>query len=111
MRIGIDLGGTKIEGGLLGDDGAVLLRERRATPRGDYEGTLGVIGAIVRGLGARAGGRSRREFFRPFTATRAVCEERRGYGEMTARYRCLRRRAMLFLSVLYSLESNKRGAL
>ena len=56
LRIGIDLGGTKIEGALLGDDGVVRLRERHATPRGDYEATLRLIREIVRALEAHAGG-------------------------------------------------------
>ena len=33
MRLGIDLGGTKIEIVALGDDGAVLTRERVPTDR------------------------------------------------------------------------------
>ena len=40
MRIGIDLGGTKIEAALLGAGSQVLHRERVATPRGDYPGAL-----------------------------------------------------------------------
>lgn len=47
MRIGIDLGGTKIEGIALADDGQVLARRRLATPRGDYDGTLAAIVALV----------------------------------------------------------------
>lgn len=47
MRIGIDLGGTKIEGIALGDDGAVLWRRRVATPAGDYDGTLAAIRNLV----------------------------------------------------------------
>jgi fructokinase len=47
MRIGIDLGGTKIEGLALGDDGAELWRRRVATPAGDYDGTLAAIGDLV----------------------------------------------------------------
>ena len=34
-RIGIDLGGTKIEAALLDDAGAVRWRQRVATPGGD----------------------------------------------------------------------------
>jgi len=52
MRIGIDLGGTKIEGALLDDAGMVRARERHATPRGDYEATLRVIREIVLSLEA-----------------------------------------------------------
>lgn len=40
MRIGIDLGGTKIEGIALGDNGEELLRYRVETPKGDYSATL-----------------------------------------------------------------------
>ena len=36
MRIGIDLGGTKIEGIAIADDGGERLRRRVAAPRGDY---------------------------------------------------------------------------
>ena len=36
MRIGIDLGGTKIEVIALNDDGEVLVRRRVDTPRDDY---------------------------------------------------------------------------
>lgn len=47
LRIGIDLGGTKIELLALGDSSEVLLRRRRATPQGDYRGTLGAICELV----------------------------------------------------------------
>lgn len=47
MRIGIDLGGTKIEAAALEDDGCLLTRHRQPTPRGDYEGTLREIGGLV----------------------------------------------------------------
>ncbi|MDI6749628.1 MAG: ROK family protein [Pseudomonadota bacterium] len=47
MRIGIDLGGTKIEIIVLGDDGAMLLRERVPTPRGDYAATVATIAGLV----------------------------------------------------------------
>jgi fructokinase len=57
VRIGIDLGGTKIEGVALGDDGAVLLRHRVPTPRDDYEATLDAIAGVVRELEARLGQR------------------------------------------------------
>ncbi len=47
MRIGIDLGGTKIEIIALAADGAELLRRRVATPQGDYPATLAAIGRLV----------------------------------------------------------------
>jgi len=47
MRIGIDLGGTKIEGILLGDQGQELARKRVATPAGDYGATLRTVADLV----------------------------------------------------------------
>jgi fructokinase len=49
VRIGIDLGGTKIEAAALRGEGEVLWRERVPTPKGDYAGTI----EAVRGLVAR----------------------------------------------------------
>ena len=46
-RIGIDLGGTKIEAAVLGRDGELLWSERLATPTGDYAGTLQAIAGLV----------------------------------------------------------------
>ena len=54
MKLGIDLGGTKTEIVALGDDGAVLLRERRASPA-EYEGVLATIASLVRDAEARLG--------------------------------------------------------
>lgn len=45
-RIGIDLGGTKTEIMVLGEDGAPLLRRRRPTPAG-YEAALRAIADLV----------------------------------------------------------------
>jgi fructokinase len=47
MRLGVDLGGTKIEIVALGDDGAELLRRRAPTPRDDYLGTVMAIAGLV----------------------------------------------------------------
>ena len=47
MRIGIDLGGTKIEGIVMGPGAVVLQRERMMTPQGDYAGTLAAIAELV----------------------------------------------------------------
>jgi fructokinase len=46
MRIGIDLGGTKIEGIALGGDGAELFRRRVDTPH-DYHATLDALAGLV----------------------------------------------------------------
>ncbi len=43
FRIGVDLGGTKIEFVALGADGRELHRHRVATPRDDYDGTVQAI--------------------------------------------------------------------
>jgi fructokinase len=47
MRIGIDLGGTKIELIALDEAGREILRERVATPQGDYDATIGAIVSLV----------------------------------------------------------------
>jgi fructokinase len=47
MRIGIDVGGTKIEALAIDDAGNELVRHRIATPRGDYGGTVAAIAGLV----------------------------------------------------------------
>lgn len=58
MRIGVDLGGTKIEFVALERDGSELHRHRVPTPRDDYDGTVRAIKdgveKIESGLGRRA---------------------------------------------------------
>ena len=50
MRIGVDLGGTKIEA--LALEGArEVLRKRVATPRGDYGATIAAVASLVREMG------------------------------------------------------------
>src|SRR5574343_1765714 len=46
MRLGIDVGGTKIEIIALADDGRELLRQRIATPQGDYMATVMAIAGL-----------------------------------------------------------------
>ncbi len=50
MRIGVDLGGTKIEAIALDATGAPRARRRVATPRGDYRGTIAAIVDLVAGI-------------------------------------------------------------
>jgi len=57
LRIGVDLGGTKIEALVLDLEGAALARRRIATPRDDYSGTLGAIADLVHGLERELGRR------------------------------------------------------
>jgi fructokinase len=58
FRIGIDLGGTKIEAAAIDPAGAIHGRRRIATPVGDYAGTIagiaGLVAAIESELGAVA---------------------------------------------------------
>jgi fructokinase len=58
MRIGVDLGGTKIEAILLGDQGVTLARRRVATPARSYESTLRAIKDLVHQLECEAGARA-----------------------------------------------------
>ena len=50
LRIGIDLGGTKIEAAALDDGGGMRLRRRSPTPAGDYAGTIAAIVGLVAGI-------------------------------------------------------------
>ena len=54
IRIGIDLGGTKIEGLALDRSGAEIARLRIATPQHDYAATVRAIAELVRDLERRA---------------------------------------------------------
>jgi len=57
VRIGVDLGGTKIEVIALAPDGATLVRTRVPTPRDDYDATLqaivDLVASVEREIGAR----------------------------------------------------------
>jgi fructokinase len=52
MRIGIDLGGTKIEGLALADDGREIERRRIAAPRGNYDDTVRAVADLVTAIEA-----------------------------------------------------------
>jgi fructokinase len=58
MRIGVDLGGTKIEAVVLAADGAVVARERIATPSG-YGALLVALPALIDRVAAQAGAQGR----------------------------------------------------
>lgn len=51
IRIGIDLGGTKIEALALDPGGREVFRKRVATPRGDYAATLAAVKKLVDEIG------------------------------------------------------------
>ena len=55
MLIGIDWGGTKIEGIAMSDRGEELLRLREVTPRGDYHGCIRIIVDLVARLERETG--------------------------------------------------------
>ena len=47
MRIGVDIGGTKIEVIVLGSNSRELIRKRIGTPRGNYLGTLNRVKKLI----------------------------------------------------------------
>lgn len=55
MRIGIDLGGSKIEVIALDSAGNTLLRQRLTTPKGDYHKTLNSIKQMITGTEQQLG--------------------------------------------------------
>lgn len=57
FRIGIDLGGTKIEIIALSEGGQTLARRRVATPQGDYAATLAAVGGLVAAVEGELGRR------------------------------------------------------
>jgi len=57
MRIGVDLGGTKIEAIALDPDGACLARRRVPAPRDDYGNTLNAVADLVAAIETQTGRR------------------------------------------------------
>jgi fructokinase len=55
MRIGIDLGGTKIEVLAIDHQGVELARHRVETPRNDYDATIGAMVGLVRRMEEETG--------------------------------------------------------
>jgi fructokinase len=58
VRIGIDLGGSKITAAALDATGRIVARRRIATPAGDYDRTITAIAALVAALESEIGGRA-----------------------------------------------------
>jgi fructokinase len=58
MRIGVDLGGTKIEAVALDEGGGELARRRVETPGGGYEAVIAAVAELVGTLEARCGAAS-----------------------------------------------------
>jgi fructokinase len=55
IRVGLDLGGTKIEGVALDSGGAIAGRRRVPTPRGDYAATVEAAASLAERLELEAG--------------------------------------------------------
>ena len=55
IRIGIDLGGTKIEAIALEGDGTIRVRRRVPAPRGDYRATLTALRDLTQAVESEAG--------------------------------------------------------
>lgn len=72
LRLGVDLGGTKIEIAALDATGRELLRRRAPTPQGDYAATLEAIAALVRQAEAELGERGSVGIGTPGAVSRAT---------------------------------------
>jgi predicted NBD/HSP70 family sugar kinase len=72
LKLGIDLGGTKIELIALGGDGRERLRRRVATPQGDYRATLDAMRGLVEGAEAELGARGTVGIATPGAISRAT---------------------------------------
>ena len=55
MRIGVDVGGTKIEAAAMSPDGELVVRERVPTPANDYPAAVETIAALVEMVECRTG--------------------------------------------------------
>ena len=58
MRVGVDLGGTKIEAVVLDGDSAVIARQRMPTPRDSYHAILDTITALIAAVEQEVGATS-----------------------------------------------------
>ena len=72
LRMGVDLGGTKIEALVLDNSGTEFARERVPTPSGDYSATLQALAELVDRLETRVGCRCRVGIGMPGTFSRAT---------------------------------------
>src|SRR3989449_2560797 len=55
IRIGVDIGGTKIEALALDPAGREILRKRVSTPRGDYDATISAVKGLVEEIDSSSG--------------------------------------------------------
>lgn len=71
MRIGVDVGGTKIEAAAMDNAGALVIRERVPTP-GDYDKAVEAIASLVEAVEGRVGAKSSIGFGIPGTISPAT---------------------------------------
>jgi fructokinase len=55
LRIGVDIGGTKIEALALDAAGREVFRKRVPTPRGDYDATISAVKRLVEEIDSSSG--------------------------------------------------------
>ncbi len=55
FRIGVDLGGTKIEAAAIGPDGKIAARQRIVSPRDDYRASIDAVTNLVKSVEAEIG--------------------------------------------------------
>ncbi len=72
FRIGVDIGGTKIEAAALDRDGAFVVRRRVATPQNDYPAALDSIVNLVRSVESEIGEQASAGFGIPGTISPAT---------------------------------------
>jgi fructokinase len=72
LRIGVDLGGTKIEAVALSMEGTELARRRVPTPVGDYGATVEAVARLVEGLEQGLGARGTVGLGTPGVASRST---------------------------------------
>ena len=58
MRIGVDLGGTKIEAAVLDSAGQMVLRQRVHTPQGNYDETVEALAKLVEACEVASGAKA-----------------------------------------------------
>lgn len=72
LRMGLDVGGTKIEGAVLDGSGTILTRRRIATPPDSYERALDEMVSLIHALEREVGGRCTLGFGIPGTVSPAT---------------------------------------
>ncbi len=72
MRIGVDVGGTKIEAAAMNNAGELIMRRRVATPLDDYDLTIDAIAALIEDIEFETGQRGSLGFGIPGTVSPAT---------------------------------------